>query len=226
MSCKPITAVLVLFLSTAVWAQFEHPDLKSGKTVVKSAIILPPNVKIVKSGVKGNEELLDESHLIENALPPLITSVLQDRQCTVNDKALSAEELEKDTELKYAVADLQKRFDEIFPQLQRKPKDIRKGRFSMGDEVAKLNPGGAIDALVFVRGFGQVNTGGKVFLSAMAGVSAYSATVYYIVVVDARTGAVLYDGIAAQGGNPARHPDGSRRSIERSFKNFPGKSKS
>ena len=224
MKHKPIALALTLFLCTTMWAQFEHPDLKSGKTVVKSAIILQPNVRIVKSGVKSTDELMDESHLIENALPPLITSVLQERQCTVNDKALAADAVGKDDDLKYAVADIQKQFDELFPKLQRKPKDIRKGRFSMGDAVAKLNPGGTVDALVFVRGFGQVNTGGKVFLAAMAGVGTYSGTSYHIVVVDARNGTVLYYGVALQGGNPATHPDGSRHSIEKSFKNFPGKS--
>ena len=224
MSRAAATAVLVLILSTGVWAQFEHPDLKSGKSVVKSAVILPPNVKIIKSGVKSNEEMIEESRLIENALAPLITSVLQERHCTVNDKTFAGDTLDKDADLKYAVADLQKRFDEMFPQMQRKPKDVRKGRFTLGDEVARLNPGGATDALVFVRGFGQVSTGGKVFLSALAGAAAYNATAYHIVVVDARTGVVLYYGVALQGGNPAKNPSGSRKSIEKSFKNFPGKS--
>jgi len=38
-----ITFLLVI-LSTAAWAQFEHPDLKSGKAVVKNVVIVPPNV--------------------------------------------------------------------------------------------------------------------------------------------------------------------------------------
>jgi hypothetical protein len=225
MSRITLTAILLVFTSAAGWAQFEHPDLKDGKAVVKNVMILPPSVKIVKSGVKGNEELTEESRLIEGALPSLIGSVLQEHRCAVDDKVLTADALEKDTELKYAVADLQKRFDEMFPQLEKKPKDVRKGRFTLGDEVAKLNPGGAVDAMVFVRGYGQVNTGGKVFLSAMAGVSAYNGSVYHIVVVDARSGAVLYYGVAFAG-NPKRDPENSRKSIRKSFKNFPGEGKS
>src|SRR5262250_1659621 len=108
---------MVLFLSAGSWAQYEHPDLKAGKTVVKSAIILPPSVKIVKKGVKGNEEMIEESRQIETALPSLITSVLQEHQCSVNDKTLAADAIEKDPDLKYAVADVQKRFDEMLPQL-------------------------------------------------------------------------------------------------------------
>jgi hypothetical protein len=216
-----IATVMVLFAATAGWAQFEHPDLKGGKTVVKNVMILPPTVKIVKSGVKGNEELTEESRLIEGALPSLIGSVLQEHECAVDDKVLAADALEKDADLKYAVADLQKRFDEMFPQLEKRPKDVRKGRFTMGDEVARLNPGGAIDAMVFVRGYGHVNTGGKQFLSAMAGVATYNASVYHIVVVDARSGAVLYYGVA-WAGNPTKDPENSKKSIRKSFKEFPG----
>ena len=66
-----ITALLVFlstaFLSTSVWAQFEHPDLKSGKAVVKNVVILPPNVKIVKNGVKAVEEMTEESRMLELA---------------------------------------------------------------------------------------------------------------------------------------------------------------
>lgn len=215
-------AFLLAFLSTSVWAQFEHPDLKSGKAVVKNVVILPPNVKIVKNGVKAVEEMTDESRAIENALPPLIIEALNKRHCEANDKAFSGEALEKDSDLKYAVADLQKKFDEMLPQLQRKGKDVRKGRFTLGDDVAKLNPGGTADALVFVRGFGQEVTGGKAFLGAMAHNYTPSGAIYYIAVVDAHNGAVLYYGIANNGtGSPGKKPEGAKKSLERFFKNFP-----
>jgi hypothetical protein len=218
-----MAAFTVLLLSTAAWAQYEHPDLKSRKIVVKNAMILPPNVKIMKSGVKGSEELIEEEHKIEDTLPPIIGAVLQERHCSVPEKGFDSASLEKDQELKYAVADLQKRFDELFPQLTRKPKDVRKGRFTMGDEVAKLNPGGATDALVFVRGFGQSNTGGKVFLAAMAGLSVFSGAVIHVVVVDARTGVVLYYGVSVQSDSPVKNPAQTQKAIGKSFKNFPGK---
>src|ERR1041385_1845157 len=193
-----IAALLVFlstaFLSTPVWAQVEHPDLQSGKTVVKNVVILPPNVRIVKNGVKAVEEMTQESRALELALAPLIAGGLNSRHCDVNDKVFSNDALEKDSDLKYAVADLQKKFDEMLPQLERKPKDIRKGRFTLGDDVAKLNPGGTADALVFARGHGQIVTGGKAFLTAMAHTYTGSFANYEIAVVDARTGNILYFG--------------------------------
>jgi hypothetical protein len=220
-----LIAVLLAFLSTSVWAQFEHPDLKSGKTMVKNVVILPPNVKIVKNGVKAVEELTEVSRDLENALPPLITEALNQKHCEVNDKAFTSDALEKDSDLKYAVADLQKRFDEVLPQIQKKPKDVRKGRFTLGDDVAKLNPGGTADALLFVRGFGQEVTGGKAFLGALAHTYTPTGAVYYIAVVDAHNGAVLYYGIAYTGPrDPARRP--AKKTLEKFFKNFPEGTKS
>jgi hypothetical protein len=218
-----ITFLLVI-LSTAAWAQFEHPDLKSGKAVVKNVVIVPPNVKFVKSGVKSVEEMTEVSRDLENALPPMISEALIKKHCDVNDKAFAGEALEKDPDLKYAVADLQKRFDEVLPQLQKKPKDVRKGRFTLGEDVAKLNPGGTADALIFVRGFGQTVTGGKAFLSAMAHTPIPSGLIYYIAVVDAHRGNVLYYGVANGLGGSAwgvKTSKGAGKSLEKFFKNFP-----
>jgi hypothetical protein len=93
--------------------------------------------------------------------------------------------------------------------------------------VAKLNPGGTADALVFVRGFGQEVTGGKAFLGAMAHNYTPSGAIYYIAVVDAHNGSVLYYGIANNGtGSPAKKPEGAKKSLEKFFKNFPEGSKS
>ena len=221
-----IAALLVFlstaFLSTSVWAQFEHPDLKSGKAVVKNVVILPPNVRIVKNGVKAVEEMTAESRALELALEPLIAGGLNSRHCDVNDKAFSNDALEKDSDLKYAVADLQKKFDEMLPQLERKPKDIRKGRFTLGDDVAKLNPGGTADALVFVRGHGQIVTGGKAFLTAMAHTYTGSFAVYQIAVVDARTGAVLYFGaVLTPTESITNNPQKSQKGFNAFFKHFP-----
>ena len=221
-----IAALLVFlstaFLSTSLWAQFEHPDLKSGKAVVKNVVILPPNVRIVKNGVKAVEEMTAESRALELALAPLIVGGLNSRHCDVNDKAFSNDALEKDADLKYAVADLQKKFDEMLPQLERKPKDIRKGRFTLGDDVAKLNPGGTADALVFARGHGQIVTGGKAFLTAMAHTYTGSFANYEIAVVDARSGNILYFGtVLTPTESITNNPQKSQKWFNSFFKKFP-----
>ena len=43
----------------------------------------------------------------------------------------------------------------------KKRSDVKKGRFSMGDEVLNLNLDKGADAIVFIRGEGKKLTGGK-----------------------------------------------------------------
>src|SRR5947209_5268621 len=109
MSRISILGVLILVTNGTLWAQFEHPDLKSRKTVIKNVVILPPNIRIVKSGVKADEELVEESRKTENSLVPLIANVIQKRGCTADEKQFSSERLQSDPEAKYAVADLQRK---------------------------------------------------------------------------------------------------------------------
>jgi hypothetical protein len=193
--------ILTLLLSGAPAgrAQFENPDLKSGKTVVHKVLILPSQAKVIKSGMKGGESLIEESRMVETALPAIIAKALQDKGCAVLENAFDSAALDKDQDLKYAVADIQGRFDSLRQHLDQKPKDVRKGRYTMGDEVSKFNPGSAADALVFVRAEGILNTGGKkAFATIMGGMAGAMATTNSITVnvavVDAQSGAVLYYG--------------------------------
>ncbi len=222
-----IGVILLLIASGAplARAQFEHPDLKSGKMVVHKVHILPPEAKVIKSGMKGGESLIEESRMVEAALPAIITKALQDKGCAVLENAFAPAALEKDQDLKYALADIQDRFDALRQHLDKKPKDVRKGRYTMGDEVSKFNPGAAADALVFVRAEGMLNTGGKkAFATVFGGLSGAMATrnsiMVNIAVVDAQSGAVLYYGRAIATGNFVNQPEHMSKPIEGSFKEF------
>jgi len=220
-----VLATLALSLAARA-AQFEHPDLKSGKLVIHSVLILPPQVRVTKAGVKGQERLIEESQQLETTLPGLVTKALEEKGCKVLENPFAPGALEKDPDLKYALADIQGRFDALREQLNRKSKDVRKGRFTLGDEVSKFNPGAAADALVFVRGEGVVSTGGKVFFAALAGMRAPFKIALNIAVVDAHTGAILYYGDPTVQGtfmkNFLKNPEQMGRPIKKSFKNFVG----
>ncbi len=201
-------------------AQFAHPDLKSGKIVVRKVLILPPRASITKSGMKGNESLIAESQMVEAALPGIIAEAMQSKGCTVLDNVFASEALEKNPDLKFAVADIQDRYDALHKHVSEKPKDVRNGRYTMGDEVANFNPGAAADALVFVRASGVVNTGGKKVLGAIAGVNEADYIVVNIALVDSQSGAVLYYGWSATGGNYLEHPERMKKPIESTFKEW------
>jgi hypothetical protein len=201
-----------------------HPDLKSGEKAIRTILILPPEVKVTKSGVKGAEALVDESRTVEDALPRLVVKALEDKGFQAPANPFSPEALEKNSDLRYALADIQGRFNSLNEQLSKKSKDVEKGRFTMGEEVLKLNPDGSADALIFIRGEGQISTGGKKAFSALGGISGMLASAnrieLSITVVDARTGVVLYYGKAGARTDFVKQPEQLSEAIEKALKNF------
>jgi hypothetical protein len=73
----------------------------------------------------------------------------------------------------------------------KKPKDVKKGRFTLGDEVLNLNPDKDTDAIVFVRGQGQKLTKGKSTFSILTLSLNLPYLMLTIGIVDAHTGDVL-----------------------------------
>jgi hypothetical protein len=187
-------AILYLsLLPTELKAQLTHPDLQSGKKSVRTVLIMPPRASVVKSGVKGSEALVEESRVLESTLAAWAAGDLAVVGCTILQNSLTDENLSQTPDLKYALSDLQARFDKAMEEVARKPKDMRNGRYTMGDDVANFSAGAASDALVFVRGKESIYTGGKKILGALAGVYVPSAAVQMrIALVDAQSGAILY----------------------------------
>ena len=213
--------ILIAATTFAAHAQFIHPDLKSGKVAVRKVLILPPEAGITKSGMKGNDTLMAESRLVEGALPGILAEAFRTKGCTVLDDIFAPAALEKNPDLKYAVADIQSHYDDLRKHLDSKPTDVKKGRFTMGDEVLNFNPGSSADALVFVRAGGVVNTGGKkAFGVLVAGTPEVDFILVNIAVVDSQTGAVLYYGRSVTTGGYIEHTDRMTKPIEASLKEW------
>ena len=68
---------------------------------------------------------------------------------------MSPQELEKDEELQQSVLKLQTKYDQISRQLGEHPKDTRKARFTLGDEVSLLPCSANADTLIYVHGQGK-----------------------------------------------------------------------
>jgi hypothetical protein len=207
------SALFMALLPRALEAQFANPDLQSHKKVVRAVLILPGQANVVKSGVKGNEPMVEESQALGNGLTAEITDAMTGVGCTVVPNSFTDESLDQNPDLKYALADLQGRFDKVWIQVAKKPKDIRTGRYTMGDEVANFSPGAAADALVFVRGEEAIFTGGKKLLGVLAGAYVPSqAMVMRVAIVDAQSGTVLY----VDSGPPGI----VQKDLQKSFKKF------
>ena len=214
-----MAGVLFLFaLPTTLVAQYQQPDLKSGKKLVKNILILPPEANLMKSGMKGSEPLVAESQALETGLSSIVRQTLSDKGCNMLPDAFSPDALNQDPDLKYALSDLQTRYDKLQVLLKKKPKDVRTGRFSLGDEVANFSPGAAADGLVFVRAKGVVPTTGLKTFVVFTGMGVtYSHLSLDISVVDAQTGAILYFAKPGFSGNFIGNPDSMKETINRSF---------
>lgn len=94
-------------------------------------------------------------------------------------------------EMRYRVADLQQKYDVMEPQMVQKPKDIVKGRFTLGDDVAAFEPNTQADTLVFVRGSGAVRVGRGTFLERNNIVKPRQPFEGRITFVDAHSGDVI-----------------------------------
>lgn len=202
-------------------AQYEHQDLKNGKKVIKKLLVLPPEANLVKSGMKGAEPLPAESHTMEIGLSAEVAQTLSEKGFTVLPDAFSEDVLAQHSDLKYEISDLQARYDKLRILIQKKPKDVRTGRFTLGDEVADLAPGADADALVFVRAEGVVPTTGLktfVVVTGMGFTRNYARLA--ISIVDAQTGTVLYFTKPNVFGNFIADPDSMKVRIYNSFSDF------
>jgi len=173
-------------------AQKLHPKLKKKETSLKTFLLVPPKVTITKGTVKGGEMMLKESEDIEKATQKLVLDTLKAKGFTVMESDAPADSANPNEETRYAMADLQGKYDQLYPQVQRKMKDVEKGRFTLGEDVAKIRPPSPVDALIFVRGSGNVLTAGKAILGALAGGQAGSMLYLSFGIIDAQTGEVLY----------------------------------
>jgi len=192
-----VAVILLLGASLkGVESAFLHPKLKAKEVSVKRVVMVPPVVILSKQGVKGKEEMGKEEEEANSTLASGVAAALIHSGLAV-ESPFTEDYLKDNNEVRYAVADVQRKFDEIAPQLFKKPKDVRKGRFSLGDQVAVLNSKGNADALVVVRSQGVKETKGKSFMTgglvgmALSGNATYRS---HVALVDAKTGDILFLG--------------------------------
>jgi hypothetical protein len=218
-----LVVLLTVSGSQAVRAQFIHPKIKSKEITIRSIVVLPAKVNVVRDSMKGPEGMAAESDELSKRVETALAEVLSKKKRVTTLPAAPAESTgstDGDPQQKYNVADFQAKFDALLPNIAKKRSDVKKGRFSMGDEVLNLNLDKSVDAVVFIRGEGQKLTSGKTaFRMLVGGVPAYLRL--QIGVVDARTGDVLLYTDPVLMGDPTTAVDRLRKALEKGFKKLP-----
>lgn len=207
-------------LPSAARAQFLHPKIAKKETTIRKVVVMPAKVDIVRDSMKGPEGMAAESEAVSERVAKLVSDALSNKQVTTLGGPVSVTG-EGDAQQKYTVADIQSRYDDLLPKIMKKRSDVKKARFTMGDEVLNLNLDKNADAIVFIRGKGQKQTSGKTaFRLLVGGVPAYLQI--NIGIIDARTGEVLLytDGLIT--GDPTANEGSLRNAITKSLKKLPG----
>ncbi|HEX5876595.1 MAG TPA: hypothetical protein VFY60_18255 [Pyrinomonadaceae bacterium] len=213
--------VVLLIVSGAhpVQGQFLHPKVASKETTIRRVVVLPAKVTVVRDSMKGPEGMAAESEELSARVEAMIAEVLSKKK-HVTTLANTAASPDADPQQKYNVADFQTRFDDLLPKIMKKRSDVKKGRFTMGDEVLNLNLEKGADAVVFIRGEGKKLTSGKTaFRMLVGGTPAYLRL--QIGIVDARNGEVLLYTDPIFPGDPTTAVDRLRKALESGFKKLP-----
>ena len=215
----PATLLLIAF-SSPIHAQFLHPKIQSKETTIRTVVVLPAKVNVVRDSMKGPEGMAAESEELSARAEKTISEVLSKQKNVKTVSPPTAASGQGDAQPNYSVADFQTKFDDLLPKIMKKRSDVKKGRFTMGDEVLNLNLDKSTDAIVFIRGEGKKLTGGKTaFTVLVGGVPAYLRL--KIGIVDARTGDVLLYTDPMLGGDPTTAIDRLRKAMEKGLKKLP-----
>src|SRR6266403_648063 len=200
-------------------AQYLHPKISGKETTIRNVVLMPAKVDIVKQSMKGPEGMAAESDLLSIRVTQLITEALAAKHVNASSGAAAGA---ADTQKTYQLSDLQSRYDALLPKIMKKPKDVKKGRFTLGDEVLNLNLDKTTDAIVFVRGQGQKLTKGKSTFSLLILSPNFAYVMITIGIVDAHTGdVVVFATPFARADATSQDDKPLRKAIEKSLKKLP-----
>jgi len=216
-----IATTVTLACATLLLAQVQHRELKSGKKQIRTIVLMPMEVSLTKKGLKGTEPLTDQELDAELPLSLEIDAVLRNLGYQLDMQSLSLAALAKDPDERYAVDDLQKSFDAQLQLVEHKSKGVRKGRFTLGDDVLKLPLSDKVDALLFVRARAQTLTENKKTFGWFVAGSRYDSTAMDFGFVDAKTGDILYFAKSRLEANLVLDPEEISSGITKAFADLP-----
>jgi hypothetical protein len=218
-----LAALVLAVVAISPWtarAQFLHPKIKKNEIQVRNVVVMPAKVDVVRDSMKGPEGMAAESEELSARVEKMVAEVLANKKSIKTLNTPGAAAGEGDAQQKYSIADFQTKFDDLLPRIMKKRSDVKKGRFTMGDEILNLHVDKSADAIVFLRGQGQKLSGGKkAFNVLVGGMPAFLKM--QIGMIDARNGDVLLYTDPILVGDPTTAVDRLRKALEKGFKKLP-----
>jgi hypothetical protein len=207
---------------TPSWS-FEHAKVLNGEIRIKSACMMPSEARLVKEGMKGDEGMTPEAQQWSKNLDNVVQGHFKSAGVEVMMAADAGASGASQDEINQVMLQVRQRYTELSAKLDRKPKDIAKTRYTLGDEVALLPCAAKSDVLVFVEARGQVFTGGRQVFAALTYGNATNQGLLILTMADAKTGEILgYARFDAEGGTGPKFANETEKAygkaIDKQFK--------
>jgi sulfite exporter TauE/SafE len=152
--------------------------------------MMPPQGHLIKISLKGAEGMTKESEAWAEALEPFVESHLKADGVAINSATNPFSTGASDDEIRRVISQVEEKLDNLSPLMMKKPREISKSAYTLGDQVGMLPCSENSDILVFVQGDGQVLTGGRATMTFVAGGPAEGALLR-ITMADAKTGEIV-----------------------------------
>jgi hypothetical protein len=199
-----------------------NEKLANGEITIAKVCVVPAEGTWSRKTLKGGEGMSREAEEWNLKLQKAVEGHLEKTGATLTATGVSAGDLDANEQYQQTVLQLQQKYDNIEPQMLNHIKNVKKARYTMGDEVALLPCSAGSDALLFVRGMGMAPSTGEKFKSAgLIGLLAMGkAATARITFVDAKSGEVLaYSLMLGNGDKALQDPDKAfGKALDKNFK--------
>lgn len=155
----PLAVGLLVVPSAAHAQSFMTPGFKLGESRPKTLVVLPPHANFIKAKVVMTDQMIAESHALEDHAAQIITGNLRERGYAVH--LLAIDQINADPELQELVRRLNDRYDEEWSRMVRSPRQVRTGRYEAGEDAIRLASRLEVDGVVMARIIAVYVSGGR-----------------------------------------------------------------
>lgn len=177
-------------LSAQFTSYYVQHKVSSGQFPIHSACLMPPDVHLTRIGMKGAEGMTKESEAWTAALEVLVGSHLKADGIAINSATNSLSSGASNDEISSVVSQIQEKFHTLSPLINKKPGQIAKSAYTLGDQVGMLPCSESSDILVFIQAAGQVLTDGRATMTFLVG-GPVEVAAMLVTMADAKTGEIV-----------------------------------
>jgi len=127
-----------------------HPTMKSGAKAPRVFVLLPPTAARTVSGTVRVLRTEDAADLSQQ-FTKLVVDAFAQNGWQIDRDSLAEQSVAGDAKLRNLVAFLRERHAQMVRELLSRPKDVTRGKFTFGPDVAELGARAPADALVLVH---------------------------------------------------------------------------